>query len=67
MNTSKLLLSATECREVLGLSKSLWTRLRAQGRLPQPVRIAGLLRWKRRDIERLAETGVKPSRRRSPP
>lgn len=64
VDPSKLLLSAAECREILGLSRSLWQRLRAAGKLPEPVRLASLLRWRRRDIERLAETGVREARRR---
>ncbi len=58
-----LLMRASEAREHLQISKSFWCRLRAQGLLPEPVKIAGLVRWRRRDIEELAEKGV-PRRRK---
>lgn len=60
------LLTAQECRQILRIGKTLWHRLRAAGRLPRPVTLASALRWRRRDIERLMETGVGSTRATAP-
>ncbi len=46
------LLSAKALAKMLSLSvRSIW-RLRASGKLPEPVQIGGAVRWRQQDIER---------------
>ena len=49
--TEALFLKDTEVAALLGISKSSVWRLTANGTLPQPVRIGGMTRWKRAEIE----------------
>lgn len=52
-----LLLSAETLAEHLGFSaRTIW-RLRSAGKLPQPVRIGGSVRWRAEDIEAWIRAG----------
>jgi excisionase family DNA binding protein len=53
MNTNeKILLTAEDLAELLGVSlRSIWRRIN-DGTVPKPVRIGRLVRWHRQTIER---------------
>ncbi len=55
--STKLLLSADELAEVLDIGvRTLW-RMDACGKLPRPVSIGRLRKWRRREIEAWVEAG----------
>ena len=45
--------------EILGVHRATVYRMAARGDLPRPLRIAGLTRWKREDIEALIEDAAR--------
>jgi excisionase family DNA binding protein len=60
--TGPLLLSARTLAERLGVSvRTLW-RLRTSGKLPQPVRLGGAIRWRAGEIEAWIEAGCPETR-----
>ena len=59
-----LLLNQGEAMAYLGLPRSSWFRLRAAGKLPDPVDVpGGALYWRTADLDRWTSR-LKPSRRR---
>ncbi len=63
VTTARLLLSASELGELLGVNKStIWT-WHSGGKIPAPVRIGGVTRWRRAEIERWLEAGAPPRER----
>ncbi len=53
----QLLLSAEELGERLGFSaRTIW-RLRSAGKLPQPVKIGGSIRWRADEIDAWVRAG----------
>jgi predicted DNA-binding transcriptional regulator AlpA len=46
------LLTAKDAAHLCRLSKRSWFRLHACGKIPDPVRIGGSVRWRQSDIER---------------
>lgn len=56
-NQSCQLISARELAKLLSTSvRSIW-RYRSSGRLPETVKIAGAIRWRRSDIEQWVSMG----------
>ncbi|MDO5706053.1 MAG: helix-turn-helix domain-containing protein [Paracoccus sp. (in: a-proteobacteria)] len=51
MADNPLLMKDTEVARFLGMSKASVWRLTRNGKLPQPIRIGGMTRWKRAEIE----------------
>ena len=59
-----LLLNQAEAMAHVGLPRSTWFRLRAAGKLPDPVDVpGGALYWRTADLDRWTSR-LKPSRRR---
>jgi predicted DNA-binding transcriptional regulator AlpA len=55
MSNERLLMKADEAAQMLCMGRStFWAHVKA-GKLPQPVRIGGITRWKMVEIRRLAE------------
>jgi excisionase family DNA binding protein len=46
------LLTARQAAELVGLSRQGWYRMVASGRAPARVRMPGVWRWRRRDLEK---------------
>jgi predicted DNA-binding transcriptional regulator AlpA len=44
------LLTGSESRQFLGMIPAIWMELLETEQLPKPVRIAGRLKWRRRDL-----------------
>jgi prophage regulatory protein len=51
MATTRLL-NVNEAAEKLGCSRSSWWRGVKAGRFPQPIRIAGMTRWREDEIDK---------------
>ncbi len=56
-NADSWLLTAEQAWILCNLSKSAWYKARARGRIPDPVKIGGALRWRREELERWIESG----------
>ena len=55
------LITATQASQLLGISKSSFYRLVADGRYPRPVHLGTRLsRWHADQIMQLAQTGLQP-------
>lgn len=52
-----LLLTAQEVVQMLSVSKSTLWRMRDSGKLPAPIRVGGIVRWRASDIQRWVEQG----------
>jgi len=58
--SDRLLLSANQVAELLGVSvRTLW-RLLSAGKLPAPVRLGGSVRWRNADIRQWIDEGCPP-------
>jgi excisionase family DNA binding protein len=60
---SKLLLSAPEVAELLGVSKRHVAALNSSGRLPRPIRLGRAVRWHADEMREWLAAGA-PSRER---
>jgi predicted DNA-binding transcriptional regulator AlpA len=47
MSTEKMLLNATESADFVGFHRSVWSKLKSAGELPQPVRLRKRDYWNR--------------------
>lgn len=56
-DTTPLLLTAAAVAKRLGVSKATVWRLRDSGRLPQPVKVGSLTRWRAAELEHWIEEG----------
>ena len=57
-----LLITASKLAALLEIStRTLW-RLRSAGRLPEPVRLGGAVRWRREDIQNWIAGGCQAAR-----
>ena len=56
------LLSAKTLAKMLSLSARTVWRLRSSGKLPEPVKVGGAIRWRQQDIERWTAMGC-PNRK----
>jgi len=59
----KILLTANEFAQLLGIGRSTLMRHQSSGKIPLPVRIGGSTRWRRKEIEEWVDAGC-PSRSR---
>ena len=56
-STTPVLIAATELAELLGISvRTVW-RNESNGNLPAPVRLGGLVRWRRSEIMHWIDEG----------
>lgn len=55
MTTEKLLIPDKEAAALLSIGRSTFWREVKAGKLPQPVRIAGVTRWRVSDLRRYVE------------
>ena len=60
MNEDTLLIPADRVAELLGLSKRTLWRLLSAGKLPKPVRLGSVVRWKRDELEAWIGSGCPP-------
>ncbi len=60
---NRLLLTATEVGELLGIGKSTLWRWHSEGRIPLPVHVGGRTKWKASEIHEWVEAGC-PARDR---
>jgi len=59
----KLLLTASDLAASLGVNRStIWT-WHSGGKIPMPVHIGGVTRWRREEIQRWIEAGAPPRTR----
>lgn len=58
MNSAKGIAREPQRREITGLPRTTWWRLRKLGLVPAPVRLAGerLIGWRIEDLERWVES-----------
>jgi len=59
----KLLISATELADLLGVNKSTVWSWHSSGRIPLPVRLGGTTRWRTEEIRQWIDAGC-PARAR---
>ena len=52
-----ILLSDAECAALCGVGRRTWRQYQAAGKVPPPIKLGGLTRWKRDDIELWIEWG----------
>ena len=60
MNAERLLIPAEKVAELLGISKRTLWRLLSAGRLPEPIRLGSVVRWKRDELQEWIEEGCPP-------
>lgn len=60
MHAESLLISAEKVAELLGISKRTLWRLLSAGRLPEPIRLGSVVRWKRDELQEWIEEGCPP-------
>lgn len=56
------LLSAAEAARLVGVGKRSWWRYASSGRAPEPIRFAGVVKWRRADISTWIAAGCPPCR-----
>lgn len=57
ISTESILVTADELGSMLKIStRTLW-RMRSAGKLPQPIRVGGSIRWRASDIEAWVTAG----------
>lgn len=61
--TGKLLIRDRELAALLGCSRALVWRLNSAGRIPQPVRVGGLTRWRVDEVRAWVAAGAPPRAR----
>ncbi len=57
MQETKLLITAEELAALLGISKRTVWRLKSEGRLPEPVRLARSVRWRYNEVVEWIDNG----------
>ena len=62
MSQRALVLTVSDLAELLRTSERTLHRLNSGGRIPQPFRLGGQLRWNRQEVEAWVEAGM-PDRR----
>ena len=60
MSHEPLLIPAERVAELLGISKRTLWRLLSAGRLPEPVRLGGVVRWNQGELQDWIEQGCPP-------
>lgn len=61
MTEDKILVPATEAARMLSMGESTFWRKVRQKALPQPVKIAGLTRWKVVDLQSVVDQASRPT------
>ncbi|MDR1612087.1 MAG: helix-turn-helix domain-containing protein [Planctomycetota bacterium] len=61
--TGNLLIDARETATLCGMSRAAWHKQLASGRIPCPVKIGRLSRWRRRELESWIDAGC-PARQK---
>jgi len=62
-HNEKLLLTASELAALLGVNRStIWT-WHSGGKIPMPLQIGGITRWRRAEIQHWLEAGAPPRTR----
>ena len=56
-----ILISAREAAALLGIGRRTFYRLHSSGRVPLPVRLGGVVRWRLEELQRWTQAGC-PSR-----
>ena len=64
-NPDALLVTATDVARLLNISKRTLWRLLSAGKLPRPVRLGNVVRWRRNELEQWISQGC-PSTRPTP-
>ena len=62
--STELLISAERVAVLLGISKRTLWRLLSSGKLPEPIRLGGIIRWNAGDIEEWVKDGCRSPRNR---
>jgi excisionase family DNA binding protein len=57
MDKEPRLLSASLAASYCSVSVRTWHRCRASGKIPLPVRVGGLVRWKREELDQWIDFG----------
>ncbi len=57
---SPRLVSANWLAKYLGISRASLFRLRSAGRMPKPVRVGGIVRWRVEDVRTWVDAGCPP-------
>ena len=61
--TDKLLLTANELAAMLGVNRStIWT-WHSSGKIPMPIQIGGITRWRKDEIQQWLDAGAPPRER----
>jgi predicted DNA-binding transcriptional regulator AlpA len=64
---AKILVPATKAAEMLSMGRSTFWREVAKGRLPAPLKIGGLTRWRVADLQRcVADPASQPTTASAP-
>ena len=58
-----LTLTATQAAKLLGISRSQYYRMHTAGKVPEPVKLGGAVRWRRLELIEWLDAGA-PSRDR---
>ena len=59
-NTNRLLVTANEIAEMVGVSSRTIWRWDSSGKVPKPIRIGKAVRWRRQDIDEWVKDGCPP-------
>lgn len=52
VTTESILMDVKEAAAMCGVSRSAWYKLSSCGKVPRPVKIGRLTRWRREELER---------------
>jgi predicted DNA-binding transcriptional regulator AlpA len=61
--TVNLLVDAREAATLCGMSRAAWYKQLSSGKIPRPVKIGSISRWRRRELERWIDAGC-PARQK---
>jgi predicted DNA-binding transcriptional regulator AlpA len=61
MNDLKILVTASEAAKMLAMGQSTFWRKVAEKKLPQPVKVAGITRWRVADLHACIEIPANPT------
>ena len=61
MSDTKILVTAAEAAKMLSMGSSTFWRKVAEKKLPQPVKVAGMTRWRVADLHACVETPANPT------
>ncbi|MCD8139199.1 MAG: helix-turn-helix domain-containing protein [Planctomycetaceae bacterium] len=58
--TESMLIDAKEAAALCGLSRSAWYKQVASGKIPRPLKIGNIARWRRDELEEWIASGCPP-------